>query len=226
MAGEPWAKAFGAAADPLLRDTSRTGRRTAWRSSTGRWTSATGCGRRPRSRTRRRAARGGDLLGAAARRSPMRSAPTRRSRRLFACVDAVAGLLGLDSVRAARCCASSPALERLPRLAGLRSRLFGCGEDMAALVGRLAGADAGDAARRVRRSGPVALGLLFTGDGASRRRRPGSRRRVAVRRACSSRPHRPRRPGRRARRHPPGGGARARTISPSRRRRSACSSGC
>lgn len=58
------------------------------------------------------------------------------------------------------------AFDRLPRLAAFRGRLFGCGEDLLALVGRLAGADPGDAARRVRRSGPVALGLLFAGAGA------------------------------------------------------------
>jgi AAA+ superfamily predicted ATPase len=81
---------------------------------------------------------------------------------LFACVDAAAALLGFDPFerKVLRIVAG---LERLPRLAAFRSRLLGCGEDMAALAGIIAGADAGDAARRVRRSGPVALGLLFTG---------------------------------------------------------------
>ncbi|HEV2816317.1 MAG TPA: AAA family ATPase [Allosphingosinicella sp.] len=83
---------------------------------------------------------------------------------LFACVDAASALLGFDSFER-EVLRVVAALDRLPRLAAFRGRLFGCGEDMAALAGRLAGAEAGDAARRVRRSGPVALGLLFTGNG-------------------------------------------------------------
>ena len=81
---------------------------------------------------------------------------------MFACTDAASALLGFDRFER-EVLRIVAALERLPRLGALRSRLFGAGEDMAALVGRLAGADVGDATRRVRRSGPVALGLLFTG---------------------------------------------------------------
>lgn len=80
---------------------------------------------------------------------------------LFACVDAVAELLAFDPFER-EVLRATVAFERLPRLAAFRGRLYGTGEDLPALVGRLAGADAGDAARRVRRSGPVSLGLLFT----------------------------------------------------------------
>ncbi|HYD11290.1 MAG TPA: ATP-binding protein [Allosphingosinicella sp.] len=48
-------------------------------------------------------------------------------------------------------------------LSALRSRFYGCGEDLLRIVGRLAGAEAGGAARRVRRSEPVTLGLLCAG---------------------------------------------------------------
>jgi len=83
---------------------------------------------------------------------------------LFACIDAAADLLGFDPFdrEVLRVVA---ALDRLPRLAAFRGRLFGCGIDVATLAGQLAGAEACDAARRVRRSGPVALGLLFAGAG-------------------------------------------------------------
>ncbi|HEX8449893.1 MAG TPA: AAA family ATPase, partial [Allosphingosinicella sp.] len=52
------------------------------------------------------------------------------------------------------------ALERLPRLSALRSRLLGAGVDLAAFSGLLAGAPAAEAAARVRRSDPISLGLL------------------------------------------------------------------
>jgi len=83
---------------------------------------------------------------------------------LFGCVDAASVLLGFDDFEREVLRVVS-AFDRLPRLAALRSRLFGCGEDLHALCGRVAGADPGDAARRLRRSGPVALGLLFSGGG-------------------------------------------------------------
>ncbi|MGQ0588799.1 MAG: AAA family ATPase [Sphingosinicella sp.] len=83
---------------------------------------------------------------------------------LFGCVDTVAELLVLDPFER-EVLRVVAAFDRLPRLAAFRSRLFGSGEDLPALVGRLAGAEPGEAARRVRRSAPVALGLLFAGDG-------------------------------------------------------------
>jgi SpoVK/Ycf46/Vps4 family AAA+-type ATPase len=68
-------------------------------------------------------------------------------------------LLAFDSFERAllHVCA---ALERAQRLASLRMRLLGCGEDLPGLAGRLAGAATGDPAARMRRSGPVALGLV------------------------------------------------------------------
>lgn len=81
---------------------------------------------------------------------------------LFGSVEAVGDLLGLDGFER-EVLRVAVAFDRLPRLALLRSRLFGSGENLSALVGRLAGAEAADAARRVRRSGPVTLGLLFAG---------------------------------------------------------------
>jgi AAA+ superfamily predicted ATPase len=83
---------------------------------------------------------------------------------LFDAVDAASELLGFDPFER-EVLALVTAFDRLPRLAAFRGRLFGSGEDLLALVGRLAGAEPGDAARRVRRSGPVALGLLFAGGG-------------------------------------------------------------
>jgi AAA+ superfamily predicted ATPase len=79
---------------------------------------------------------------------------------LLASVDAVAELLAFDRFER-EVLRIGAAMDRLAPLTAARSRLVGGGEDMPALVGRLAGADAGDAARRVRRSGPVMLGLLF-----------------------------------------------------------------
>ena len=80
----------------------------------------------------------------------------------FAAVEAVSDLLGFDPFER-ELLSVATALDRLPRLAMFRSRLFGGGEDLLRLVGRLAGVEPGEAARRVRRSGPVTLGLLFAG---------------------------------------------------------------
>jgi AAA+ superfamily predicted ATPase len=52
------------------------------------------------------------------------------------------------------------AFNLLPRLDALRRAISRAGEDMVALAGRLAGADRIEAASRVRRSGPLSLGLL------------------------------------------------------------------
>jgi SpoVK/Ycf46/Vps4 family AAA+-type ATPase len=78
---------------------------------------------------------------------------------LLEAVDAAAELLALDPFErdVLRFVA---VLDRGRRLASLRSRLVGAGEDLAAVVGRAAGAEGGDAAIRVRRSAPVTLGLL------------------------------------------------------------------
>jgi transitional endoplasmic reticulum ATPase len=81
---------------------------------------------------------------------------------LFSCIEAVSDLLGFDAFER-DVLRFAAALDRLPRLAQFRGRLFGSGEDIASLVGRLAGAGQSEAARRVRRSGPVTLGLLFSG---------------------------------------------------------------
>jgi transitional endoplasmic reticulum ATPase len=80
---------------------------------------------------------------------------------LYACIDAAADLLGFEPFER-EVLRVAAALDRLPRLALFRSRLYGSGEDIPALVGRLAGAEA-EAGRRVRRSAPVTLGLLFSG---------------------------------------------------------------
>jgi transitional endoplasmic reticulum ATPase len=81
---------------------------------------------------------------------------------VFGCVDAVSALLEFDAFER-EVLRVTAAFDRLPRLAAFRGRMFGQGEDLAGLIGRLAGADAADAVRRVRRCGPVALGLLFVG---------------------------------------------------------------
>jgi transitional endoplasmic reticulum ATPase len=81
---------------------------------------------------------------------------------LFACTAAISDLLGFDAFER-EVLRIAVALERLPRLTMLRSRLFGCGEDLVALTGRLAGKDGSDAGRAVRRSAAVKLGLLFSG---------------------------------------------------------------
>ena len=77
----------------------------------------------------------------------------------FATADAVADLLGFDPFER-ELLRVSVAFNRLPHLVAFRSRLFGCGEDPVGLLGLLAGAESGDAAQRVRRSGPVVFGLL------------------------------------------------------------------
>jgi transitional endoplasmic reticulum ATPase len=81
---------------------------------------------------------------------------------LLATVDAACDLLGFDAFER-EVLRVATALDRLPRLALFRSRLFGSGLDQLSLVGQLAGADPASAARRVRRSGPLTFGLLFTG---------------------------------------------------------------
>ncbi|MEA3051591.1 MAG: hypothetical protein QOG72_494 [Sphingomonadales bacterium] len=81
---------------------------------------------------------------------------------LLAGIDAVADLLGLGDFDRALLSATA-ALERLPRLSGLRMRLIGAGADLPALAGRLAGAPPAEASARVRRSEALALGLLYLG---------------------------------------------------------------
>ena len=81
---------------------------------------------------------------------------------LFASTDAASDLLAFDPFER-ELLRVVAAFDRMPRLALFRGRLFGSGEDLLALAGRLAGADQGEAARRARRSGPMALGLLFGG---------------------------------------------------------------
>ena len=83
---------------------------------------------------------------------------------LFASADAVSDLVGFEPFEREVLRVAS-ALDRLPRLALLRGRLFGSGESLIGLVGRLAGAGQSDAARLVRRSGPVRIGLIWAGDG-------------------------------------------------------------
>ncbi|HEV2079313.1 MAG TPA: AAA family ATPase [Allosphingosinicella sp.] len=78
---------------------------------------------------------------------------------MFASVDAAAEILELDAFEL-EVLRMAAALERLPRLSSLRTRLAHYGEDLTALLGQLAGAEPATAASRVRRSGPVALGLL------------------------------------------------------------------
>ena len=80
----------------------------------------------------------------------------------FACVDTVSDLLDLDAFEREllRVCVG---FDRFAALAAFRGRIFGLGADLIALVGRLAGAETAEAARRVRRSAPVTLGLLFVG---------------------------------------------------------------
>lgn len=81
--------------------------------------------------------------------------------RVLAAADRVAHLLALDPFDHA-VLSIATALTRLPRLATFRSRCFGLREQLVRIVGQLAGAEAVEAAHRVRRSGPVALGLLET----------------------------------------------------------------
>lgn len=83
---------------------------------------------------------------------------------LLATCDAVSELLAFDPFET-ELLRIVVAMDRLARFAAFRSRLYGSGTDLLALVGQLAGAKPGTAARRVRRSGPVTLGLLFAGGG-------------------------------------------------------------
>jgi transitional endoplasmic reticulum ATPase len=78
---------------------------------------------------------------------------------LFALTGAVARLLAFDPFEA-KLLGAVAAMARLPRLAALARKLADSGLDLLPLLGRLAGADDGEAAARVRRSGPVSLGLL------------------------------------------------------------------
>ncbi|HEX8126538.1 MAG TPA: AAA family ATPase [Allosphingosinicella sp.] len=81
---------------------------------------------------------------------------------LFAGLRAAAALLELDPFDSALI-ETVAAFERLPRLSALRLRLGSSGGDVAALIGRLAGAPAAEATARVRRSEALALGLLWYG---------------------------------------------------------------
>lgn len=78
---------------------------------------------------------------------------------LFKYVDAVAALLEFDGFER-ELLRVVAAMERLPRLAALHVKLSNSGEDMLSLMGLFAGAGIADSGRRVRRSGPVSLGLL------------------------------------------------------------------
>ena len=71
----------------------------------------------------------------------------------------VSAMLGFDPFEAALLAAVA-SLQRLPRLSSLRARLTLAGADMLPLIGLIAGAGMADAAARVRRAAPVALGLI------------------------------------------------------------------
>jgi len=78
---------------------------------------------------------------------------------LLRAAGAVARLLELDPFDSTLLVAAV-ALARLPRLTALRQQLAECGLDLLPLSGLLAGAGEAEAAARVRRSAPLALGLL------------------------------------------------------------------
>jgi len=78
---------------------------------------------------------------------------------MLGCVEAIGALLELEPFDRA-VFRIGAALNLLPRLDTLRRRVSRAGEDMVALTGRLAGADRAEAANRVRRSDPIALGFL------------------------------------------------------------------
>jgi hypothetical protein len=78
---------------------------------------------------------------------------------LLGTADAVARLLALAPFDAALL-RTAVALQRLPRLAALRRRLAQAGADIPVVAGLLAGAEPGTAAASVRRSLPIALGLI------------------------------------------------------------------
>ena len=128
-----------------------------WRCSTGRATSATGCGRirsRPRGdRDDAQAEAAPDSwLGPAGRSSPTRSTRTGRSRPCSRRRPIVRPAR-LRAVRA-RVLRVAAAFDRLPRLRMLRVRLFDERRDLIGLVGRLAGAGRARHGGRVRRSRP------------------------------------------------------------------------
>jgi len=74
-------------------------------------------------------------------------------------LSAVSAMLGFDPFEA-RLLEAVASLQRLPRLCSLRVRLTSAGADMLLLTGLIAGAGVADAAARVRRAAPVALGLV------------------------------------------------------------------
>lgn len=78
---------------------------------------------------------------------------------LLVAAEAVARLLEFDRFETDLLVAAV-AMARLPQLVALRHQLAECGQDMLPLAGRLAGAGQAEASARVRRSAPVALGLL------------------------------------------------------------------
>jgi len=75
---------------------------------------------------------------------------------------AVADLLGFAPFDREVLCIVT-AFTRLGHLGGLRGRFYGCGDELLRLVGRMAGAEPGSEVRRVRRSEPVTLGLVYAG---------------------------------------------------------------
>ncbi|MEO5774536.1 MAG: AAA family ATPase [Sphingomicrobium sp.] len=79
---------------------------------------------------------------------------------LFETIDTVAELLNLG-VFDRDLLLVTAAFQRLPPLSGLRMKLAHSGVDMVALLGQLAGADAGASAARVRRSEAMSLGLIL-----------------------------------------------------------------
>jgi SpoVK/Ycf46/Vps4 family AAA+-type ATPase len=81
---------------------------------------------------------------------------------VFGAIRSAAVLLGLGAFDLALL-ETVAAFERLPRLSALRFRLGNAGADVPALLGRLAGAPAAEAAARIRRSDALALGLLYLG---------------------------------------------------------------
>lgn len=78
---------------------------------------------------------------------------------LLRCADAIGDLVGLEPFDR-ELLRIGAGLNLIPRLDALRRRLSKAGEDMVALAGRLAGAGPLEAAGRVRRSEPVALGFI------------------------------------------------------------------
>ena len=85
---------------------------------------------------------------------------------VLGCVDAVSELLAFDAFER-EVLRIATAFDRLPRLAAIYGQLLSTGTNLPRLVGRLAGAQPSEAARRVRRSGPVRLGLVYAGSSAN-----------------------------------------------------------